>query len=122
MKTKYTYIAFFIALSFIFSCRSSDKKVQKENTATNEVTKEEATTSVSKTNPGASKATVVSYQFDGCSWILLLENGKKLQPNKLPPEFQKDQLKVWIKFVIQKNVVSTCMTGDPIALTEIELR
>jgi hypothetical protein len=71
---------------------------------------------------GYEKATVISYEVDGCTWMLDLEDGKKLQPAELKPEFQKDRLDVWIKYEIKKGAVGICMAGTMINLVEIELR
>ena len=71
---------------------------------------------------GYTKAEVINYTVDGCSWMLQLEDGKKLEPAGLKPEFQKDKLKVWIKYTIKKGGAGICMAGEMINLTEIELR
>jgi hypothetical protein len=67
-------------------------------------------------------ATVINYALDGCTWMIRLEDGKKLQPSNLKPEFQKDKLKVWIKYTIKKGGVGICMAGEMVDITEIELR
>lgn len=67
-------------------------------------------------------ATVVSYAVDGCTWMLELEDGKKLQPAELKPEYQKDQLKVWIAYEIKKGGIGICMAGEMVNITHIELR
>jgi hypothetical protein len=68
------------------------------------------------------KAEVINYTVDGCTWMLKLEDGKKLQPSELKPEFQKNKLKVWIKYVVKKGGVGICMAGEMVNITEIELR
>jgi hypothetical protein len=67
-------------------------------------------------------ATVINYTVDGCTWMLQLEDGKKLQPSVLKPEFQKDKLKVWIKYSPKKGGVGICMAGEIVDITEIDLR
>lgn len=73
-------------------------------------------------SPGALKAKVVNYEVDGCKWLLELDNGKKLQPIELAPQFHKDKMKVWILYESQKDAMSNCMAGEIIKLTEIKLR
>jgi len=67
-------------------------------------------------------ATVINYTVDGCTWMLKLDNDKKLQPLELKPEFQRDNLDVWIKYVIKKGAVGICMAGEIVSLTEIVIR
>jgi hypothetical protein len=71
---------------------------------------------------GYQKATIIDYTVDGCKWMLQLEDGKKLQPLELKPEFQKDQLKVWVMYEIKKGAVGICMAGEIVNITNIELR
>ncbi|MDF2436234.1 MAG: hypothetical protein K0Q95_610 [Bacteroidota bacterium] len=70
---------------------------------------------------GYTPATVVYLTLDGCAWMLKLENGKYLQPYQLEPEFQKENLKVLIKYTINKNSMGICMSGAIVNLTEIKL-
>ena len=70
----------------------------------------------------AEKATVINYTVDGCSWLLILEDGTKLQPVNLAPEFQKNNLKVWITYELKKGANSICMTGKMVTLASIQLR
>lgn len=71
---------------------------------------------------GFVKATVKNYTVDGCTWLLELENGKKLQPAFLDIPFQKDNLAVWIKYTVTKSNASICMTGQTVNITEIQQR
>jgi hypothetical protein len=64
-------------------------------------------------------ATIINYTVDGCSWMLQLEDGKKLQPLILAPEFQKEGLKVLIKYEVKKDAVGVCMVGEIVSITEI---
>lgn len=75
-----------------------------------------------KNKEGFTKATIINYTVDGCSWLLELEDGKKLQPETLDQKFQKDKLKVWIKYTIKKGGVGICMTGEMVNITAIEER
>jgi hypothetical protein len=51
-----------------------------------------------------------------------LSDGKKLQPYNLSDEFKKDQLTVWVKYVPKKNVFNSCMAGQVVELSDIQLR
>ncbi len=75
-----------------------------------------------ETKEGYIKATVVNLTLDGCSWLLQLEDGKKLEPTNLNEEFKKDKLNVWIQYQIKKGGMSVCMVGEIITISEIELR
>jgi hypothetical protein len=68
------------------------------------------------------KATVINYKIDGCNWILELEDGKKLQPDSLRSEFQKDNLKVLIEYNFKEGGTGICMVGEQVTITKIELR
>ncbi len=73
-------------------------------------------------NANEKEATVINYTVDGCSWLLILEDGTKLQPENLAPEFQKNNLKVWISYELKKGGSSICMTGKMVTLASIQLR
>lgn len=68
---------------------------------------------------GFVKATIINYALDGCGFMLLLEDGKKLEPVNLSEEFKKDSIKVWIKYQHYKGN-SICMAGEMITVTAIE--
>lgn len=71
---------------------------------------------------GYTKATVIAFELDGCKFLILLEDQKRLEPVNLSPDFQKDQLAVWIKYAIKKDGVSICQAGQMVDLTDIQLR
>lgn len=64
------------------------------------------------------KATVVDQsEIAGCTYLLQLSTGEKLQPENLAAEFQKNDLSVLIKYrLTQMN--TACMAG-PTAFIEI---
>jgi hypothetical protein len=68
---------------------------------------------------GFVKATIINYTLDGCSYMLQLEDGKKLEPVNLSEEFKKDNIKVWIKYQHYKGT-SICMAGEMVTVTAIE--
>jgi len=77
---------------------------------------------VDYSSEGYTQATVLSYMVDGCKWVLQLGDEKKLEPQNLAPEFQKDQLKVWIKYQAVKGGMSTCMAGTVVTISDIKER
>ncbi|HTF06000.1 MAG TPA: hypothetical protein VK826_18350 [Bacteroidia bacterium] len=71
---------------------------------------------------GFVKAMVITMELDGCTYMLEQESDKKrLEPDGLQPDFQKDSLKVWIKFKPEDRM-SVCMAGETISLIEIKKR
>ena len=67
---------------------------------------------------GYTHATVINYTIDGCTYLLQLEDGKKLEPDNLKDEYKKDNLKVWIKYQPRKGN-SICMAGEMITIIDI---
>ncbi len=79
------------------------------------------TTASSNKDDGRVSATVMKYEVDGCTWLLVLESGEKLATQTLLPlEFAQDGLKVIIKYENLKDGLSTCMAGKMIKLVEIK--
>ncbi|MCB9034571.1 MAG: hypothetical protein H6553_12090 [Chitinophagales bacterium] len=68
--------------------------------------------------PGAKKATLKDFTgFDGCTWIIQLEDGTYLEPKNLD-KFNitlEDNKKVWIRYETQMGA-SICMVGDIVNL------
>lgn len=72
---------------------------------------------------GFVKAMVISYEVDGCGYMLEVESDKsKLEPDGLQPEYQKDSMKVWIKYKAVPDRMSVCMAGATVDLLEIKKR
>lgn len=67
------------------------------------------------------KASIIKFDVDGCSWMLLLEDGKKLEPINLEDDFKKEGLKIWVQYQPYNNY-SFCMAGDMVSITKIEIR
>ena len=99
-----------IALSPFSSCCGKKK--------TTETTKE-----VDYSAEGYSALTVLFYELDGCKWMLVKDDGKKLNPEGgLPETFQKDQMKVWVKYELKKEAPNICMAGEMIKVVDIKER
>ena len=60
--------------------------------------------------------------LDGCNYMIKLENGKKLEPDKLEDQFKQNDLPVWIKYSIPKSAMGICMSGQMVILTAIQKR
>jgi hypothetical protein len=68
------------------------------------------------------EATVVDYSnLDGCRFLLELPGGEKLQSENLTPEFEKDKMKVMIKYHVT-NKPNICMAGKTIYLDFIKAK
>src|ERR1051325_3611002 len=60
------------------------------------------------------EATVVDYtNLDGCRFLLELPGGEKLQPENLTSEFEKDKMKVMIKYHLT-NRMTVCMASKTV--------
>jgi hypothetical protein len=71
---------------------------------------------------GFVKAEVKKYDIDGCGFMIFLEDGNKLNPDKLEDKFKVDGLAIWIKYGVKKNAMSICMAGPNISVVEIAKR
>lgn len=71
---------------------------------------------------GYVKAEVKKYNVDGCGFMLFLEDGRKLNPKNLWEEFQKEGMKVWVKYQVDKNTMTICMAGENISILDIRER
>lgn len=72
---------------------------------------------------GFVKAMIISYEIDGCNYMLELVSDKsRLEPDGLQPEYQKDSMNVWIKYKSAPDRMSVCMAGATIDLLEIKKR
>lgn len=70
---------------------------------------------------GFFKATVVDKRgFDGCKFLLKLEDHSTLEPIGLDEKFLVAGKKIWIKFAIAKNTMSVCMSGTPVNIIVAE--
>lgn len=58
--------------------------------------------------------------LDGCSWVLVLDNGKQLEPTNLK-KFDniklEDGKKVFVEYEEQPYAVSICMVGTIVKIT-----
>jgi hypothetical protein len=89
--------------------------------------KKDTSASVDYAAQGYVKAIVVDYELDGCRWMLRLDNDdptdddKKMEPDFLFSEFQKDSLPVWLKYTKEERI-SICMAGETVKVIDIKKR
>lgn len=77
-------------------------------------------TAPSTPEPGSVSATVIDMrELDGCTYLLELQDGSKLQPTAIPVEYQQAGLKVRVKYK-KVEIMSICMSGTPVELTYIK--
>ena len=104
-------VTILITLFSYVSCKT--KKAQKNET------KEEVV--VKKNFDKHIKATVTKNELDGCTWIIILDDEKRLEPTNLGEEFKIDSLKIWLQYKVY-NGNSICMMGQMVTITDIEKR
>ena len=72
---------------------------------------------------GYAKGYVTEVQLDGCKWMIQLQDsaGKRIEPDDIPPSFQKDSTLVWVKYK-PDNRMSVCMAGQTVNILDIKKR
>ena len=66
-------------------------------------------------------AQVIDYsEIAGCTWILELSDGQKLQPVNLSEEYRRKGMRLFITYKIYDGV-SVCMTGKMVTLTSVSV-
>jgi hypothetical protein len=105
-KDLITVTFYFIVAMLIFSCGSTAPSATAEGPQ--------------QKKDGLVEAMVLDYhELDGCTFILSLDDGTKLEPTNLPESFRKDSLKVMVKYSIIKRA-SICMVGKMVTVSEIK--
>lgn len=102
------------------ACKSSQENPTSQNKT--EMTMDQEKEMLAQ---GFVKATIVDETgLDGCSFLIHFEADSTLflQPQNLKEEWQKDGLKVWLKYRPTKPMANICMKGIPGLVEEIELR
>jgi hypothetical protein len=67
------------------------------------------------------KGIMKDFELDGCRFMIEVESGKRLNPDKLDSTFTKDQMKVWIKYKPQPRM-NICMSGETVNVIDIQPR
>ena len=119
MKKTFKFLLVFFLFNFFFLVFSSCHCKKKITSASQPSTAEQKRDFEKE---GYVKATVINYEVDGCTFLFKLSDEKKLEPTSLSAEFKKDQLAVWIKYTPKKGAVSTCMAGQVVELSDIQIR
>lgn len=62
--------------------------------------------------------------LDGCGYLIVLEDGKKLQPGEIVDENWewKDGQKIVFSYEPMPDMMSICMAGEIVKITAIELK
>lgn len=100
----------FLILTFVFSLFVVNSSAQ------------EKPKKINYTKEGYVKAKVIKYEVDGCGFLVELADKQKtkLMPDKLNDKLKKNNQKVWIKYTLpKKQLMSTCMAGQAIEVTDI---
>ena len=118
MKKIFQIVSLFVICNslFIVSSCHCKRKATSETSTTPEVKR-------NFEQEGYVKAMVLYSELDACRYLLVLPNEKKLEPSPtLAPEFQKDKLTVWIKYMDKKGGMSVCMAGQMVVISDIQIR
>lgn len=112
-----------VIISVFFACKSGEQSTSEEDEIENK--KENAEKPRLETNYKKNnfvKGTVIDKSsLAGCTFIIELVNGEKIQPVNLDPEFSKHHLPIWVKYKV-KNTPSTCMVGKVAIIEAVEPR
>lgn len=104
-----------LVLSLVVLVGISSCCCHKKTTTSN---KEQGTADLSA--QGFTKVTVVKMTLDGCSFLLQLADGKKLEAVNLEEKYKKEGLVLWVKYTPEKKAMSICMAGEMVSLTEVK--
>lgn len=73
----------------------------------------------------AVKATLKDFTgLDGCGWVLVLDDGSRLEPLNLGSQTiaPADGKKIWLTYKVANNSASICMVGEMVEITCISER
>lgn len=54
----------------------------------------------------------------GCGFMLILEDGQMLEPVNLNDTLKQDQLRLWVKYQVEKKGMSVCMMGTMVRVQD----
>lgn len=61
------------------------------------------------------------HNLDGCGFLIQLDNGTKLEPIEVTPEFEfTEGQRIKVSYQHLEGVASTCMAGELVRITEIK--
>ena len=63
---------------------------------------------------------VLQTELAGCGYMLALEDGKMLEPLNLADTLKQNNLRLWIKYHIEKNAMSVCMMGTIVKVDDVK--
>ncbi|TND08911.1 MAG: hypothetical protein FD123_1765 [Bacteroidetes bacterium] len=103
-KLKHIAVSGIFVLAVLVSCKTKSK-----------------TTSIDFEKEGYTRAIIRNYELDGCRYMIFLDETKKLEPDWLPMEMQKDSVPVWVKYERDERM-SICMAGETVKVIDIKKR
>ncbi len=106
---------FSLYLIFFTSCETQ-KDIAKDNSTT-------VTDEAKMKDLGFIKGTIKDFsQSNGCGFLIVLEESKQVLQTLKPiaASFQKDGLKVWLKYRPIRPISPTCKEGTPIDIEAIK--
>lgn len=114
LSVKYLFVMLLFALSTLGFISCCQKKASSTET-------EKKNVQVDYSKEGYVHAKVFHYDLDGCNLMLKLDNDKKLEVVGMPEDLKYEGIEVWIKFVPAKDVMSTCMAGQLVRITDYKI-
>ncbi len=116
MNKYIAHLTILLLLVSIFAGCKAKKEANKKDTREQ--------TALPKEQPGVDGVLKNMAGLDGCKWMIELANGDKLQPTNLAA-FDitlVDGKKVFVDYVVQTGVMSTCMAGKVVKIIAIKER
>ena len=107
-----------ILMQLLNSCKTQKSEVKQEAT---DISKPTPTNNNSGKYQNSIKAIITQLDLDGCTWIILLEDGKRLEPVNLAEEFKVANLDVMLQYT-HADGNSICMAGEMVTITYIAKR
>ncbi|MCH7760314.1 hypothetical protein IIA15_02785 [candidate division TA06 bacterium] len=117
MKISRTVILLYFAALLLLNCRTSSKPNDNELSSTNISQDTSSATIINETVIGT--GTVKYISIEGGFYGIIGDDGKHYVTN-LPPEFQKDSVRIRFEGKLRKDLASIHMWGTPIEIIKIE--
>ena len=63
---------------------------------------------------------VLQSELAGCTYLLALEDGKMLEPVNLHDTLKQNNLRLWVKYQVEKSAMSVCMVGKMVRIDTVK--
>ena len=63
---------------------------------------------------------ILQTELAGCGYMLALDDGKMLEPLNLNDTLKRNDLKIWVKYHVDKNAMSVCMMGTIVKIEDVK--